>query len=188
MPRSPHPTHQMVEQPLHRQDCSFGCSASFCPFQECAGPALRTKASSLECAFQLPCSSALLNCLTASVKQTLQHFCKGFWECCHRCPLAPAEDLRAVVARVHGDGGRLQAFFHGVESLEPVLGAQVYMLMGSAVTCEGGRAADVLARLDWSKRLFFCSSVHPRTSGCKGRPRCSPSPQMQECVVAPLAS
>jgi len=177
----------MVEQPLHRQGCSLDCSASSCPFQECAGPALRTKTSSLECAFQQPCSSALMNCLTALVKQTLQHFCKGFWVR-YRSPLAPAEDLQAVVARVRGDGDRLRAFFHVVESLEPVLGAQVYMLMGSEVTCEGGQAADVLAHLDWSKHLFSCSSVHPRTFGCKGRPRCSPSPQMQECVIATLAS
>jgi hypothetical protein len=87
------------------------------------------------------------------------------------------------VAQTRGDGYRLQAFFHAVESLEPVLENQVYMLMDSKVTCEEVQV-DVLAHLDWHKRLFSCSSVHPRTSVCKGRPHCFPSLQMQECVVA----
>lgn len=112
-----------------------------------------------------------MDCLAALVKQILQHFCKGFWVC------SPAEDLRVVVVQVHSEGDRFQALFHAVESLDPVLEDQVYILMDSKVTCEELRG-DVLAHLDWNKCLFSCSSVHPRTSLCKGRPHCFPSPQI----------
>lgn len=176
MPRYPHPIHQMAEQPLHLQGCSLGYSASFCSYQEYAGHAHPTKASFLESAFHQPWALGVMDCLTALVKQIQQHFCTGFsvrW----RPPVAPAEDLWVVVAQPRGDGDRSQVFFHEVESLDPVLEVQACMPMDSKVTGEEvpGYAR---ARLDWHKCLFSCSSVHPRTSVCKGRPHCFPSLQM----------
>jgi hypothetical protein len=124
-----------------------------------------------------------MDCLNALVKQIQQHFCMGFLVH-YRHPIAPAEDLFVLVAQPRGDGDHLQAFFHVVESLDPVLEDQVYMLMDSKVTCEEVRV-DVLAHLDWHKRLFSCSSAHPQTSVCTGLLQyCSPSLQMQECVVS----
>lgn len=182
----------MVEQPHHLQDWSLGYSASSCSFQEYAGHAHLT--SFLESAFQLSWASALMDCLPALVKRIQQHFCTGF---AVRPPIGPAEDLWVVVVQARGDWYRSQVFFHVGESLDHVLEDQAYMLLDSKVTGEEVRGdvlahldwGDVLAHLGWHKRLFSCSSAHPRTSVCKGRPHCFPNLQMQECVVAtPLAS
>uniref|UniRef100_A0A0A8XTK9 Uncharacterized protein n=1 Tax=Arundo donax TaxID=35708 RepID=A0A0A8XTK9_ARUDO len=60
------------------------------------------------------------------------------------------------------------------------------MLMSAKATCEvvQGAASD---HLGGKELLFSCSSGHLQTFVCKGCCQWFPSPQMQECQVAPSA-
>jgi len=187
-----HPIHQMVVLPLPLQAHSLGHLPSSCPFQEYAAHAPLMVPSFLESALQSTCASALIGCSAALVKQTQQLFCRGFLV--QQNTLGLAEDFHVFVEQTHGElggqsvvGDQFQVSVDEVDFLELGLEDRFCRLLDAKVTYEDvpHSALDHLAEKEF---LLSCSSVHPRTSLCKGCSQWFPSPQMQEFQIAPSAN